>query len=177
MYEDLIRVDKSQFYWHIIHNLWLELILFALKLYTHEVNKLGSAITMVVLKLSYWSTCLLLWGGIILSLSGCGDSFNRKMTLSDLESTNPTIRIMAIKWAGDNKISQAVPQLVDSLQNEDKSVRFYSIEALRRIVGTDHGYDYKTAPHLRATAVKRWREFLDTSESLCNTNEVKNYEY
>ena len=98
-------------------------------------------------------------------LTGCGDRFNRKMTLSDLESPNPTRRIMAIKWAGDNKILPAVPQLVDSLQNEDKSVRFYSIEALRRIVGTDHGYDYKTAPHLRAAAVKRWREFLDANES------------
>ncbi len=79
---------------------------------------------------------------------------------------------MAIKWAGDNKILPAVPQLVDSLQNEDKSVRFYSIEALRRIVGTDHGYDYKTAPHLRAAAVKRWREFLDANESQRNPNEL-----
>ena len=71
---------------------------------------------------------------------------------------------MAIKWAGDNKMSAAVPQLVDCLQDEDKSVRFYSIGALRRITGTDHGYDYKDAPHLQAAAVKRWRESLDPNE-------------
>ena len=100
----------------------------------------------------------------LLMLAGCGDSFDTKMELSDLESPHPTVRIMAIKWAGDNKISSAVPYLIDSLQNEDKSVRFYSIEALRRITGTDHGYDYKSAPHLRAAAVKQWQESFDPNE-------------
>lgn len=71
---------------------------------------------------------------------------------------------MAAKWAGDNKISAAVPRLVDFLQDEDPSVRFYSIGALRRITGTNHGYDYKAAPYLRAAAVKRWRKSLDPNE-------------
>ena len=31
----------------------------------------------------------------------------------------------------------------------------YAIEALRRITGTEHGYDYKAAPYRRALAVKR----------------------
>ena len=57
-----------------------------------------------------------------------------------------------------------MPYLIDSLQNEDKSVRFYSIEALRRITGTDNGYDYKAAPHLRAAAVKQWQESFDPNE-------------
>jgi len=117
-------------------------------------------------------------------LAGCGDPFDRKMGLSDLESPNLTVRIRAIKWAGDNKISPAVPQLVYSLQNEDKSVRFYAIEALRRISGTNHGYDYKAAPNLRASAVKRWRESLDPvrepKEKVSNgvdPNELQNDEY
>lgn len=130
----------------------------------------GNVTTMVNLKHGNRSTCLWFWAGIILMLAGCGDPFDRKMGLSDLESPNPTVRIRAIKWAGDNKISPAVPQLVDSLQNEDKSVRFYAIEALRRIAGTNHGYDYKAAPNLRAEAVKRWRESLDP-------NELQNDEY
>jgi HEAT repeat protein len=82
------------------------------------------------------------------------------MQLSDLQDPNPTVRIMAIKWAGDHKVSLAVPQLVDFLKDEDRSVRFYAIEALRRITGTDKGYDYKASPELRAEAVGRWREFL-----------------
>lgn len=136
-----------------------------------------NVITMVNPKHDKRSACLWFWVGIILMLAGCGDPFNRKMTLSELDNPNPTVRIMAIKWAGDNKISPAVPQLVDSLQNEDKAVRFYSIEALRRIVGTNHGYDYKAAPHLRAAAVKCWREFLDPNESQFDLNELQNDEY
>ena len=100
--------------------------------------------------------------GIILILGGCGSLFDRKMQLSDLQDPNPAVRIMAIKWAGDNKVSSAVPQLVNSLQDEDRSVRFYAVEALRRITGTDNGYDYKANPKLRAEAVGRWREYLKT---------------
>lgn len=105
---------------------------------------------------------LLGWASLI--LAGCGDSFGRRVGLADLESPNPTVRIMAIKWAGDNKVSAAVPQLVDSLQDEDQSVRFYAIGGLRRITGTDCGYDYKAAAPVRAAAVKRWRQFLEQNK-------------
>ena len=111
------------------------------------------------------SVCVCLWTATILVLSGCSGPFDRKMGLSDLDSPNPAVRIMAIKWAGDNKASSAIPQLVDFLQDEDTSVRFFAIEALRRITGTDRGYDYKANPHLRAEAVERWREFLKSNGS------------
>jgi len=119
---------------------------------------------MVNLKQCKWCACVGCRVLIILILTGCGDPFDRKFGLSDLESPDTRVNIMAIKWAGDNKISPAVPQLVDFLQSEDKSVRFYAIGALRRITGTDHGYDYKADPYRRALAVKRWREFLDSNE-------------
>ena len=80
-----------------------------------------------------------------------------------LESSNATVKIMAIKRAGDSKDSAAIPQLVDCLQNEDDSVRFYAVEALRRITGTDRDYDYKDPPQKRDAAVKRWRDFLDSN--------------
>ena len=99
---------------------------------------------------------------IALMPAGC-ISAERKYTVSDLESTEPAVRIMAIKWAGDNKVSSALPQLVECLQSDDKSVRFYAVGALRRITGTDRGYDYKAAANLRAAAVEHWREFLDTN--------------
>ena len=116
---------------------------------------------MANLRCAKWFARFGYWVAIILMLAGCG-VFGRKFTLSDLKSPDLRVRIVAIKWAGDNKMSAAVPQLVDSLQDEDKSVRFYSIGALRRITGTDHGYDYKADPYRRALAVKRWREFLDS---------------
>lgn len=111
------------------------------------------------------SACVWLWAVATLVLSGCGGPFDRKMRLSDLDSPNPAVRIMAIKWAGDNKASSAIPRLVDFLQDEDTSVRFFAIEALRRITGTDNGYDYKASPQLRAEAVERWREFLKSNGS------------
>jgi HEAT repeat protein len=99
-----------------------------------------------------------------LVLAGCGDPLDRQVGLADLENPNPTVRIMAIKWAGENKIKAAVPRLVDTLEDEDPAVRFYAIEGLRRITGTDNGYDYKTSARERAASVKRWREFLNTEE-------------
>jgi len=107
----------------------------------------------------YWTLVVL----VVLAVSGCSP-FDRKVVLSDLESQDPMVRIRAMKWAADNSVRPAVPQLVDSLQSEDEAVRFYAIEALRRVTGTDCGYDYKTPPHRRAAAVKRWREFLDSKE-------------
>ena len=101
---------------------------------------------------------------VALMLVGCAGPFDRKIGLKDLDHPNVAVRIVAIKMAGDSKASSAVPQLVDFLQNEDVSVRFYSIEALRRITGTDCGYDYKAAPHLRAEAVRRWQDFINANE-------------
>ena len=101
---------------------------------------------------------------VLLTLAGCGESFNREMGLSDLEDPNPTVRIMAIKWAGDNKVSAAVPQLVNLLEDEDPSVRFYAIEGLRRITGTDNGYDYKSSALQRAAAVRRWQKLVEQNE-------------
>jgi hypothetical protein len=106
------------------------------------------------------------WAGITLMLTGCSNPSSRRIEFSDLESPNPTVKVLAIKRAGVNKISSAVPRLVDLLQDEDESVRFYAIASLRRITGTDNGYDYKAAPQRRAAAVERWREFLKSHELL-----------
>jgi hypothetical protein len=121
-------------------------------------------VAMANLKESVCFACLWCWVLITVIFAGCGGTSYREVGLSELESPDPTVRIMAVKWAGDNKVSSAVPQMVDLLQDEDVSVRFYAIEGLRRITGTDHGYDYKAAPPQRAAAVKRWREFLELRE-------------
>ena len=114
-------------------------------------------------------TCVWFWTATTLVLSGCNGPFDRKIGLSDLDSPNPVVRIMAIKWAGDINVFFSLPRLVDLLYDEDTSVRFFAIEALRRITGTDNGYDYKASPQLRAEAVERWHEFL-------KSNGAQNYE-
>jgi DNA polymerase IIIc chi subunit len=117
--------------------------------------------------------CVWTCAATILLLSGCGGPLDRKMGLSDLDSPNPAVRVMAIKWAGDNKVSSAVPRLVELLQDEDPSVRFFAIEALERITGTNNGYDYKDSPQQRAEAVERWREFLKSNGEQNYENECK----
>ena len=115
------------------------------------------------------TTCLWFWLGIVLIQTGCSGPLSRNMKLKDLQSPDSTVRVMAIKWAGENKLSQALPQLVDLLQHEDRSVRFYAIQSLRRITGTNNGFDYKANPKNRAAAVQCWREFI-------NSNKSSNYE-
>ncbi|MCP4710218.1 MAG: HEAT repeat domain-containing protein [Planctomycetes bacterium] len=92
---------------------------------------------------------------------GC-DNPNKKIdSLANLESIDPATRIRAIKWAGENKVHNAIPLLVDRLQEQDRTVRFYAIMALRRITGDDLGFDYKADPAQRAEAVKKWRQSLN----------------
>ena len=114
----------------------------------------------------YWFLALVCCGAMVtLASGGCGDSvLSRRITLSDLDNSSPTVRNRAIKWAGENRIEAAVPTLVDFLEDEDPSVRFYAIQGLRRITGVDHGYDYKASVQKRASAVHRWRVFLKTRE-------------
>ena len=108
--------------------------------------------------LSGW---LLLCVVSILFVAGCGNSqLGRQIQASDLEDPNPTVRILAIKRAGENKNTSVIPQLVDSLGDEDRSVRFYAIAALKEITGTDNGFDYKDSPELQAEAVERWRQWV-----------------
>ena len=102
-------------------------------------------------------------------VGGCANElikgdFDRQMELSDLDDPSPTIRIMAAKWAGDNKVVEATGPLVDMLNDEDQAVRFYAIEALRRIAGKDYGYKYQDRADLRAEAVGRWRKATKTTE-------------
>ena len=118
----------------------------------------------VKLEQGVWLPCLWLYMVFMLIFSGCGSPFDRDFGLSDLEDPNPAIRIMAIRWASDNNVSSAMPQLVNLLQDEDAAVRFYAIEGLQRMTGTDYGYDYKASPHIRAEAVERWQQFLEQKE-------------
>ena len=104
-------------------------------------------------------------------LCGCGSgNINRAFGLNDLENPDPTVKILAVKWAGDNKVPQAMPYLVDNLHNDDKAVRFYSIKALVQITETDCGYDYKTSPLIRNQGIECWQRYLELNEMGSNGN-------
>lgn len=100
--------------------------------------------------------------GLILLL-GC-NSANRQVGLVDLDDPDVVTRIRAIKWAGKNKVDQAVGALINNLAHEDPAVRLYAIRALVAITGNDHGYDYKSSAACRAQAIDRWRESQQNHE-------------
>src|SRR5262245_45486776 len=68
-------------------------------------------------------------------------------------------RILAIREAGERRDQQAVPLLVDRLEDEDSAVRFYAILALERITGERLGYRYENSGAERQASVERWRKY------------------
>jgi len=99
-------------------------------------------------------------GWLLVSLPGGCAQPQPVPVLSDLESPNLDLKVRAIKWAGDNQIESAVPLLVDRLHEQDTSVRFFAICALKKITGTDLGFDYKANAQHRVDAIQPWRTFL-----------------
>ena len=77
-----------------------------------------------------------------------------------MNSPDPGERIHAIVAAGEQGRQEAVPLLVDRLEDEDEAVCFFAIESLEKLTGTSNGYRYYDPPGLRARAVRRWRSWL-----------------
>jgi len=80
-----------------------------------------------------------------------------------IQADDAGARILAIREAGERRDRQAVPLLVDRLEDEDEAVRFYAILALERITGTRLGYDYRIGGPARFDAVERWRRYVRDS--------------
>lgn len=55
---------------------------------------------------------------------------------------------------------QAIPVLVDRLEDEDPAVRFFAVLALERLTGTRMGFQAGAAAEERRLAVARWRRYV-----------------
>ena len=122
----------------------------------------------------HWLFLFASLGWLLISLPGGCAQPQPAPVLSDLESPILDTKVRAIKWAGDNRLESAVPLLVDRLQEQDTSVRFFAICALKKITGTDLDYDYKANAQQRAEAIQKWRAFLlekNSSPPASGTNE------
>lgn len=86
-------------------------------------------------------------------LPGCAPPRHR----SDLRSGNPLDRAQGVVRAAEARDPRAVHRLVDLLEDPDSGVRFYAINALRRLFGVDYDYQYYQPAPQRAVAVARWR--------------------
>jgi HEAT repeat protein len=101
--------------------------------------------------------CLLVCAAFWLP-AGCADS---SLTLAQkFQSDDPDLRRDAIREAARTGNAQALPYLVDRLQDSEDDIRFYAIEALQRMTGQTLGYVAYEPSESRLAAVKRWREWL-----------------
>ena len=90
---------------------------------------------------------------------------------ADIQSQKPGDRILAIRAAAQALDREAVPLLVDRLEDEDEAVRFYAILALDRITGRRLGYDYAQPSWKRSQAVEQWRKFVRNGRHMAGAAE------
>ncbi|HSW44467.1 MAG TPA: HEAT repeat domain-containing protein [Phycisphaerae bacterium] len=72
-------------------------------------------------------------------------------------SFRPEERILAARHAAEINDPNAIPLLVDRLEDDDSAVRMFAIISLEKLTGIRLGYDYAADDVDRARAVERWR--------------------
>jgi len=77
-----------------------------------------------------------------------------------MSSPDIGVRVQAIRQAAATGDLDALPHLVDRLEDEDPVVRFAAILALQDLTGLRLGYSYGQDSAERAAAVALWREYL-----------------
>jgi hypothetical protein len=95
--------------------------------------------------------------GMVL-LAGCAAP--RTPYPESFNSFRPEERILAARHAAEIGDHEAVPLLVDRLEDDDSAVRMFAILALEKLTGTRLGYDYAADGFERARAVERWRRHV-----------------
>ncbi|HEX4123494.1 MAG TPA: hypothetical protein VHY37_02130 [Tepidisphaeraceae bacterium] len=73
---------------------------------------------------------------------------------------DPVAKIPAVEQAVARHDLSVAPQLVKDLDNPDPAIRFYSIDALRKLTGQDFGYQYYDPACKRYPAVVKWQKWL-----------------
>ena len=61
--------------------------------------------------------------------------------------------------AGAARDRQAVPYLIEALENDAADIRIFAITSLRQITGEDFGFRPWASSGQRAAAVERWRQW------------------
>jgi len=77
-----------------------------------------------------------------------------------ISSDDPDLKIQAMQEDVSRKNTADVPKMVLDLQSDDAAIRFYAIQALRRLTHDDFGYRFYEDEDLRAPAIARWKKWL-----------------
>jgi hypothetical protein len=104
----------------------------------------------------------LLWV-MVFYLTGC-QSFQaaKQTTRNDIQSPDPVLRVKSIVQAGRINDKQAIPLIVDRLDDEDEAVRLAAIETLQKMIGNDFGYKPYDTVDKRKEAVEKFRGWMKT---------------
>jgi hypothetical protein len=77
-----------------------------------------------------------------------------------IHSEDPDLKIHAIRQDVCQNSRKDLATMVADLQSDDAAIRFYSIEALRRLTHDDFGYRYYESDEQRAGAIALWQKWL-----------------
>ena len=109
----------------------------------------------------------------LISISGCYKPVS-DADISDLDSKYPTFRAVALHRTAQSGDMEHLARQVELLSDEDPAVRFYAIMSLKKLTGTDNGYDYRNSPSLRQQAIDRWEKWLENNS--CFKQNLEGYE-
>ncbi len=77
-----------------------------------------------------------------------------------LQDEDPFVRQLAMQVLGDFGAVEAVPALLDVLEDPNPIIRKSAAETLVRLTGYDPGYDPRGSEAERKKAVKKWRDWV-----------------
>ena len=77
-----------------------------------------------------------------------------------ITSDDPDLKIQAIQRDVVKKNKADIPKMVQELSSEDAALRFYAIQALRRLTNDDFGYRFYEDEDQRQLAIGRWQSWL-----------------
>jgi len=97
---------------------------------------------------------------LMATLSGCG---GESAQVRRLGSPVAQERFQALLWLAEKGSDAAVPAFIESLKDEDPSVRWAAIEALRERTGKTFDYRPQDPEPRRAKAAERWQRWWEES--------------
>ena len=94
---------------------------------------------------------------VVFTSLGCRGS----LPTPDVAAEEVDAKIPGIKRAAEDRDRSALPELVESLNDEDPAVRLFAIVALEKFTGGDRfEYAYYLDSEQRKPSLARWREWL-----------------
>lgn len=103
---------------------------------------------------------LIAWGLTLAATAGCGGCGLAPKTFRSIRHPAPLVRARSVGLSERLPDGQAVPALVNRLDDSDPVVRLAAYQELKRRTGQDFGYVPWDDPEPRASAVSRWRNWL-----------------